>query len=179
MVRDDSQGLVFTWPADGGFGVADRLSEVPPGKRNEVRVQDTARPPGRDRDWIFLADLSTRLGDGTYKVKSEKRDAYEQKHRPPPPAAPPKETPAVGPGGIVMYMTPHCPVCRKAREWLRSRNIIFTEKNVESDTKAQAELSAKAQAQGVELNGVPVFDIRGKIVSGFNEDQILKLLGAK
>ncbi len=178
VVNDNSKGLVFTWPADGGFAVADRVSDVPSNARKEVRVQDPSLPP-EAADWVFFADLTSKLADGKYKVRAITRETYQKKLRPPPPPPPPSEVQqkVLSSQKVIMYMTPHCPVCRTARKWLRNKGIIFVEKNLEKDPEAAKELQEKAQKQGVGVQGVPVFDVNGKIVSGFDEQVLLKLLG--
>ncbi len=189
VVSDERGDLILSWFADGGPQVASSVAEVPEGARKEVRVQDPSVPPEkRDPRYIFLADITAKDASGRYPVRVEKRADYEQKRakiaaarRPAAPAQ------SMGPGAaaalssgkapVIMYATRHCPVCVKARRWLLERKIPYIEKDVERDQKAAQELAAKGRAQGVSTSGVPVFDIRGRLVPGFEPGAILKILG--
>lgn len=73
---------------------------------------------------------------------------------------------------VVLYSTAWCPYCRKARELLTRRRVEFVERDVEKDPAAAEELARKAQEAGVQARGVPVIDIRGKLVLGFDEGAI-------
>ncbi len=75
-----------------------------------------------------------------------------------------------------MYATTHCPVCHKARRWLLEQKIPYIEKDLEKDPAAAQALQAKGKAQGVPTSGVPVFEINGQLVPGFDPTIIKKLL---
>ncbi|MCP4676562.1 MAG: glutaredoxin family protein [Deltaproteobacteria bacterium] len=190
VVSDERGDLILSWFADGGPQMASTVSEVPDGARGEVRVQDPSVPPEkRDPSVIFLADLTKKDTSGRYPVRVEKRADYEQKRAkvaaarrpvaPPPSIGSGPGTAALPPSGnapVIMYATRHCPVCVKARRWLLERKIPYIEKDVERDSKAAQELAAKGRAQGVSTSGVPVFDIRGRLLPGFDPGAILKIL---
>lgn len=59
-----------------------------------------------------------------------------------------------------------------AKEFFKENNIEFEEINVESDQKAAAEMIAKSGQ-----TGVPVIEINGKIIVGFDKEGIKKALG--
>ncbi|MDJ0763189.1 MAG: glutaredoxin domain-containing protein [Myxococcota bacterium] len=185
-VTDARTDLVLSWFADGGASVASSVQAVPVEARREVRVQDPSIPPEhRDARWIFFADLTKPAADGTYPLRAVLRSDYEKKRHipasvdsaknPDPPQAisPP---PAGTEPRVVMYATRHCPVCIKARRWFVKQNIPYVERDVEKDARAAAELAAKGQAQGVPTNGVPVFDIGGRLVPGFDPNAIMAML---
>ena len=176
-VTDDRTDLVLSWFGDGGAHVAARVNDVPPAARREVRVQDPSVPPERrDPRWIFLADLTAPGSDGSYPVRAELRDSYEARRRPKVASA---TAPAAIPGAapVTMYATRHCPVCIKARRWLLEQKIPFVERDIEREPAAAAELKRKGQAQGVPTSGVPVFEIGGRLLPGFDQSAIRKLLG--
>ena len=75
-----------------------------------------------------------------------------------------------------MYATSWCPVCTKARKFLKQQGIRYTEKDIEKDPSAAAELQAKARKAGVQPGGVPVFDVGGTLVPGFDEPRLRSLL---
>lgn len=73
---------------------------------------------------------------------------------------------------IVVYSTPTCPFCIRAKQYLKENNIQFTDYDVGSDpTKAQEMIKKSGQM------GVPVIDIDGKIVIGFDKEKIKESLG--
>ena len=73
---------------------------------------------------------------------------------------------------VKVYSTPTCPYCKLAKEFLKKNKIKFRELDVSTDKKAAEEVVKKSGQRGV-----PVLDIGGKIVVGFNEEKISKLLG--
>lgn len=75
-------------------------------------------------------------------------------------------------GGIVMYCTGWCPDCRRARVWLKARNLDFVE--VDIDANPQAANQVKQWAGGKRIT--PTFDIDGQIVINFDEKKLLEVL---
>lgn len=63
---------------------------------------------------------------------------------------------------VIMYSTGSCPHCRKAKAWLDAHGVAYTERRVDSDEEARAEL-AKLRG-GI---GVPTFVIEGDVLRGF------------
>ncbi len=179
-VTDDRQNLVLTWFADGGAGVGSSVSDVPETARSEVRVQDPTIPPEQqDPKWIFFADLTKKGADGAYPVRKEDRSEYEKKRREKMVASvPPSVGPSAAPGdaSVIMYSTKHCPVCHKARRWLLEQKIPYVEKDLETNPGAAMELAQKGKAQNVSTRGVPVFDVGGRLVPGFDPGAIKQLL---
>ena len=72
---------------------------------------------------------------------------------------------------IKIYSTPTCPWCKKAKAYLTEKGIAFESLNVADDTKAQEEM-IKISGQ----MGVPVIDIDGTIIIGFDKPKIDELL---
>jgi glutaredoxin len=79
-------------------------------------------------------------------------------------------------GQVIVYGTSWCGYCKKARAWLTKKGIPFEDKDVEKDAGAAQELAMKAQAQNVRPTGVPVIDMRGKLVLGFDEATLESML---
>ena len=75
---------------------------------------------------------------------------------------------------IKIYSTPTCPWCKKAKAYLGEKGIAFESVNVSSDEKAQKEMIEKSGQMGV-----PVIDIDGKIVIGFDVEKINEILNIK
>lgn len=75
---------------------------------------------------------------------------------------------------VLIYSTSTCPYCVKVKEYLDSRNIGFENIDVSTDQDKVQEMIDKSGQMGV-----PVIDIDGKIVIGFNKPEIDKLLDIK
>lgn len=73
---------------------------------------------------------------------------------------------------VKIYSTTSCPWCTKAKDYLKEKHVEFEAVDVSSDREAAAEMVTKSGQQGV-----PVLDIDGTIVVGFNQPMIDKLLG--
>ena len=73
---------------------------------------------------------------------------------------------------ILIYSTPTCAYCRMTKEYLKSKNIPFTDVDVSTDhAKAQEMISKTGQF------GVPVIDVGGKIIVGFDKRKLDEYLG--
>lgn len=70
-----------------------------------------------------------------------------------------------------MYTTPFCKYCKVAKQFFESKNISITEIDITKDNSAMKEMVKKTQQMAV-----PVFDIGGKILVGFNREKIEKAL---
>lgn len=75
---------------------------------------------------------------------------------------------------VTIYGTSHCPWCHKAREFLIAHKVKFTDVNVEENEKSKKDMIKKSGQMGV-----PVIDIDGKIIVGFDETAIKKYLKLK
>lgn len=75
---------------------------------------------------------------------------------------------------VTIYSTATCVYCKMLKDYLKSHNIDFTNKDVTDDLKAQEEMIHKSHQ-----TGVPVIDIDGEIFVGFNRAEIAKKLGIK
>ena len=72
---------------------------------------------------------------------------------------------------VKIYSTPTCPWCKKVKAYLEEKSIKYENLNVAEDMKAQEEM-IKISGQ----MGVPVIDIDGQIVVGFDKTRIDELL---
>jgi len=80
---------------------------------------------------------------------------------------------------VVLYGTTWCPYCKTARAYLQRRHVDFVEKDIESDSAAAEELAQKAVAAGVKPDGVPVIDVRGKLIVGWSESAVDRALSSR
>jgi glutaredoxin-like YruB-family protein len=74
-------------------------------------------------------------------------------------------------GKVIVYSTKTCPWCVKVKEFLKENKVSFTTKDVGTNTKNAKEMFEKSGQQGV-----PVTEINGKIIIGFNEGKIKRAL---
>jgi glutaredoxin len=186
QVRDKAR-MLFTFAAGGSFETASELSKVPEGARGWVRVVDLGMKPERrmDHELVYVADLREARKDGTYPYVVMSRSAYEtlaqNRSRPgaTAPASAPSAPGASPTGKVVLYATSWCPACRAAREYMQSKGIPFVEKDIEKDSGAADELLQKARAQGISATGVPVLEVRGTLMQGFDPERLAQLLNTK
>lgn len=71
---------------------------------------------------------------------------------------------------ITIYSTSWCGFCRSLKQYLDSKNISYVDKDIEKDEAAHKELLAKIG--GNYQGGVPVTDIAGDIILGFDRPKI-------
>lgn len=72
---------------------------------------------------------------------------------------------------VTLYSTPTCGYCKLAKEYLKAKNVPFTEFNVASDMAKAQEMVQKSGQMGV-----PVLDVNGKVIIGFNKPAIEQAL---
>jgi glutaredoxin-like YruB-family protein len=75
---------------------------------------------------------------------------------------------------VKIYTTPSCPFCFMAKEYFKEKGIEFEEIDVSKDEKAAIEMIQKSGQMGV-----PVIEIDGQIVIGFDKEKIDELLKLK
>jgi glutaredoxin-like YruB-family protein len=75
---------------------------------------------------------------------------------------------------VTIYSTPTCVYCKSAKEFFEEHNVAYEEKDVAQDDAAR-----EAMIQKSGQLGVPVIDINGEIVIGFNKKKLAELLGVK
>jgi len=71
-----------------------------------------------------------------------------------------------------IYSTPTCPYCKMAKDFLKENNVQFEAVDVSVNQAAAQEMISKSGQMGV-----PVLDIDGQIVVGFDKGRIKQLLG--
>ena len=87
-------------------------------------------------------------------------------------AAPPPPSPEPA-ADVVMYCTPWCPDCRRARVYLKERGIAYVEIDISRD-RAAAE-RVRGWANGNETT--PTFNVKGTIIVNFDQAKLNKALG--
>lgn len=70
---------------------------------------------------------------------------------------------------VIIYSTPWCAFCKTEKQYLDHLGVAFVEKDIENDKAAHEELMGKVGGQNT---GVPVTDIAGEIIRGFDRAKI-------
>lgn len=124
-------------------------------KDGNIVFSDTSPPPGVDAETKEFKEESTekpKTRTPVLRLKNEsiqERRPYRDIH-------------------VIMYMTSWCPYCSKARNYLRSLDVNLIEYNIEKDRSKKEEMLGKSSGS----RGVPVIDIEGIIIRGYNSDAI-------
>lgn len=72
---------------------------------------------------------------------------------------------------VTIYTSNTCPHCKAAKNYLKENNIDFEEKNVDEDRSAIDYLVENG------YRGVPVINIDGEDIVGFNKEVVDEKLG--
>jgi glutaredoxin len=119
-----------------------------------IDIHDIDEQPSNE---VLLAELA--------RIDPEAGKALEELEKSDKPAELPK-------GGVVMYCTSWCSDCRKAREWLISNEIEYTEVDVTTNRKASEWVRQQADGNLT----TPIFDIDGVIVVDYDLEKLSSIL---
>jgi glutaredoxin len=194
VVNDRSEGLLLTWIDDKGeFHTEQRVADVPASGREVVSVR--VLDPARERtagDRLFLADLRAPGGDGAYPVRLGTRGEFEDVAV----ARRAKNgvnvlTPRAAGGGaagdaaaagaetasagdvagrpaVIIYGASWCGPCHQAADYLTKKGVRFVLLDIEKDSSAAHEMQSKLAKAGRRGGSIPVLDVRGRILVGFD-----------
>ncbi|MFA6216765.1 MAG: glutaredoxin domain-containing protein [Candidatus Omnitrophota bacterium] len=73
---------------------------------------------------------------------------------------------------VKVYSTPTCPYCVRVKQFLKDNNVVFQDMDVSVNQAMAAEMISKSGQMGV-----PVLDIDGDIIVGFDKGKIQQSLG--
>jgi len=73
---------------------------------------------------------------------------------------------------VVIYSTPTCMYCKMAKEYFDENSITYTDHDVAINETARKEMMDKTGQMGV-----PVIDIGGEVVVGFDREKLAEMLG--
>jgi glutaredoxin 3 len=196
---------LFTYVEPAGtFATTDKPESVPEVARAIVRVFDPADMAKTDAPGqVYVTDLNQLLKSGKAPARPLSRDGFEtaaiaqlppgassalarRGSEAPPVAAPPAaplaasgDAGATPPGTpvVTIYGTSWCGACRSARQYLTERRVPFADKDIERDPAAARELTEKASKLGIPTDRVPIIEVRGRLLQGFDRARIDALLG--
>lgn len=189
QLTDATKDILLTWVDDqGDFHVAQSIEEIKEPNRAQVRVVFANRD-AEDTDQILVADLRAKRSDGTYAVKAMQRSAWDdmgaknRKSRMEAISAP-TVTPDAGLPAqelvAIIYGAEWCGACHQMAKYLKSKGIKYVEKDVDASGTIQAELQTKfARAHVPPTSSIPVTDINGHLVVGFNPSAVDAAIAAK
>ena len=134
----------------------------------------------------YVANLDTPLeGGNRYALSLVASDMFEElalgrglgsEVTMPEGLTPPKATPPAE--SVIVYKTTWCCVCKKVMAFLDREGVPYVARDIEKDVGAAAELKAKSDAAGVRTGSVPVIDVRGELMVGFDRARLQTMLAA-
>jgi glutaredoxin len=150
----------------GAVQFAARLDQVPAQWRDRAGMIEMAGPPpmrpSDARDAREMRALNARPAAATSDEASEYDELAAQA--------------GLGRGrGVILYGTASCVACKMVRAHLMRRGISYEERDVEYDPDAQRELLTKSGGRP----GVPLVDVRGQIMQGYDSVRLDAMLGAR
>lgn len=72
---------------------------------------------------------------------------------------------------VIIYSTPTCPWCHRVKQLLQEHNVFFQDFDVSQNQEKAEEMVQKSGQMGV-----PVVDIDGEIIVGFDKERIEEIL---
>ncbi|NVB41897.1 hypothetical protein G6O69_28965 [Pseudenhygromyxa sp. WMMC2535] len=178
--------FVLTYAGDRGvFADCQSIDDVPEAARGLVGVNLFGRrpPPGE----VWVCNLDKPGADGRYALQTVPRADFEEivlgqgrssSVALPPGLELPDVQPAAKDGPIIVYKTAWCGVCKQLENYLKRKGVEYVTKDIEADREAAAELAAKAKQAGVPMGSVPMIDVGGELLRGFDRARLEQLLDA-
>lgn len=105
------------------------------------------------------ADISPEKSEKSEKIRKAKEARRAKKKKQP---------------RVIIFTTPSCGFCNTAKKYFRQQGVRFREVDVSRDEAAARDMTRRSGQQGV-----PVIDIGGRIVVGFDRPKIDSLLGLR
>ena len=190
-VSKDS-ALFFTYVEPNGmFATTDKAEKVSEVARGLVRIMGRAKgeAPRLNNANVEVIDLRELLAKGKARPRVVSHEAFETgalaqlppgdscplagPHGPPLPEEPHKKAePGDDPPIAILYGTRWCEACKVARQYLISNRIPYTSKDIEKDPSAARELREKASRFGIAADRVPILDVRGRLLVGYDETRM-------
>jgi len=180
---DTTKSLYLTYlEEDGDFEIVEKIADVPEASREAVRVVEAGNEAGTG-ELVYVADLRQPGPGGTYPVRVVPRAEWDAKgaerrkvrleQMVPSPSAQPAASAGPDPSNAkvraIVYGADWCKPCHLAEDYLKGLGVNVTKKDIEKSDAARAEMQQKLQKIGKQGAGIPVIDIGGQLLLGFNE----------
>lgn len=203
LVRDDSKDLTFSFiTLDGGFKTVRTVADVPYEARDAVRVWNDVSGDGVAGPWVYVADLRSKLPDGSYKCdvvartkfdemaedrrKKAKEVAANASNTAPTANADDNVDKGSEPAGkgdaqAAPQAAPRLVVIIYGADWCKpchQAEAYLKAKGIAyvhkdvDDPNVHEELGEKLYAAGLHTNSIPVLDVNGKLLVGFAPEEL-------
>ena len=187
QLTDQTKDVLLTWIDElGDFHITESIAEIKDANKEHVRVVYT-NSDAVDAEHVWVADLRQKDNSGAYVVRSMARSAWEEmgaSHRKSRLEALGAPAPVVDAGSsrdvsAVIYGAEWCGACHEMAKYLKSKGVKFEEKDVDKSSVVQAELQSKfAKAHVPPTSSIPVTEIKGRLIVGFNPQAVDSALAA-
>jgi glutaredoxin len=192
QVLKDGRYLFTYVEPNGTFATTDKPEIIPETARKMVRVVDPAQTKNPDAVDVYTVDVNDLLKAQKSEARALAREAFETSALAQLPPGESSPRAGHGPGAaadagrfpsapgkpvVTIYGTSWCGACRAARQYFSERKIPFADKDIEADPVAARELGEKAAKLGIPTDRVPVLDVRGRLLLGFDKSRVEALLG--
>jgi glutaredoxin len=174
-VEPDGGPYLFSYyDKDGKLHDSDALAAIPKDARRQVLVRDLSRSPTalKTDQYLYLADVRSPPPSDGYPTSVVSRYQFEAAGEGGADSAATEEADGGSPDAVVVYGTSWCGACKAARTHLRDHHIPYVEKDIEKEPAAAQELARKAKKAGLKLGGVPVIDVFGQLMMGYDPGTI-------
>lgn len=178
-VTGNCDGLFLYYIDEQGVHAVEHRADVPEARRDRVRVESPRLAPEDrlDEDSVYIADLRQPGADGKYVVRSVPRDSFDAWVDQ---ATGHDDDQVVAAGDpVIIYGASWCGACHSLEAYLDSIGVAHVDKDIERDAGAREEMQHKARAAGVNPSGIPVVDIDGTILEGFDRARVDQLLARR
>ena len=167
VVTADRADLLFRYRTEAGEATAQSIGEIPEAARASVHVVDLGLSPAQRRAsaYVQVFDLRQAGPDGRFPGELVPRADLESRLAEAAAKARPTQQ------KVTLYSASWCGVCTKARAFLTEKGVPFTERDVEKDPAAAKILAAKGMT-----GSVPVFEIGGRFLKGFDARSLMKAI---
>jgi glutaredoxin len=177
-VKGEGRGQQFTYQDNqGAYHLADSVTKIPQESRARVRVTDPQFPNRGDQ--VFVADLRGPEPSDGYACRPVPRHDFFGLAEPPSSGnlgPGPVGSAAVGAVRVIIYGASWCGPCHQAKAFLKKKNVPFRERDIEDDPSAQREMQEKLRKHGLRAGSIPVLDVEGKIMVGYDEGSLARAL---
>jgi len=75
---------------------------------------------------------------------------------------------------VTIYTTPYCVYCKAAKEFFQEHGVAYEEKDVAKDEEAREHMIHRSGQLGV-----PVIEVDGEVVVGFDKKKLATLLNVR
>jgi glutaredoxin len=85
---------------------------------------------------------------------------------------------AAGRPAVIVYGASWCSACHQAEAYFKQHGILYVEHDIEKEPEAAAEMRSKLRRAGLNGGSIPVIDVRGHIMVGFDPRSVENALGS-